>query len=74
MIADYWVIKRGRPELWHESAGVNWLGVVALACGVLVGLFVPYGIATINGVATSLVIYLILMYATGRANGAAPAK
>ena len=71
MIADYWVIKRGRPELWRESAGVNWLGVVALACGVAVGLFVPFGIATINGVVVSLALYLVLMYAAGRAKTAA---
>lgn len=74
MIADYWVIKRGRPELWRESAGVNWLGVIALACGVAVGLFVPFGIATINGVVVSLVLYLVLMYATGRAKTAAAAE
>lgn len=65
MIADYWIIKKGRPENWRETGGVNWLGVAALVLGVVAALFVPFGIATINGVAVSLVAYLVLMQVAG---------
>lgn len=63
MIADYWIIKKGKPENWRESKGVNWLGVIALAAGVVCALFVPFGIATINGIVVSLAVYLVLMRA-----------
>ena len=60
MIADYWIIKRARKELWCEKPGVNWFGVLSLILGVAAALFVPFGIATINGVIVSLVAYVIL--------------
>jgi cytosine permease len=62
MIADYWVIKRGRRELWHESKGVNRLAVIALILGVVCALTIPVGISTINGVLVSLLSYLLLMF------------
>lgn len=60
MIADYWVIKHGKKELWKERPGVNWYGIIALVVGVAVAMLVPYGIPTITGVVISFLVYLVL--------------
>ena len=63
MIADYWIVKRGKPENWKEGKGINWFGVIALVAGVATAMLVPFGIATINGVIVSFLLYLALMRA-----------
>ncbi|MBR2835224.1 MAG: cytosine permease [Coriobacteriales bacterium] len=72
MIADYWILKKGKPENWHETKGVNWLGIISVALGVVAALFVPFGIPTINGVVVALVAYLILMSVAGKTVLAGP--
>lgn len=59
MIADYWILRRGKKELWKETPGFNWFGIIALVAGACAALFLPFGQATINGVVTAMVLYLV---------------
>lgn len=61
MIADYYILKKGKAANWKETPGVNWIGFICLALGVLVALFVPYGFSTINGPIVSGAAYVIVM-------------
>jgi cytosine permease len=74
MIADYWLLRKGRPENWTERPGVNWIGIVCLVLGVVAALFVPFGLSTINGVVVSCVTYFVLMKLVGKSAGTVPAK
>jgi cytosine permease len=60
MVADYWIIGKGKPENWHPTKGFNWTGIGSLAVGVLVSALVPYGIPSITGSVVSFVVYLVL--------------
>ena len=74
MIADYWILKKGDPSAWKETPGVNWLGVVALVAGVAVALLLPVGISTINGVLTSMVLFVVLSLAYQKVRPASPVE
>lgn len=74
MIADYWILKKGDPSAWKETPGVNWLGVVALVAGVAVALLLPVGIPTINGVLTSMVLFVVLSLAYQKVRPASPVE
>ena len=71
MISDYWILKKGKASAWRETKGVNWVGIVSLILGVLAALFLPFGIATVNGVITSMLVYWILTTVTGKNKAAA---
>lgn len=60
MIADYWILRKGKKEFWRETPGINWFGIGAMVLGAAVALFVPVGISTVNGVLVSLVAYVVL--------------
>jgi purine-cytosine permease-like protein len=59
MIADHWILRKGGKESWRETPGVNWWGVVALVVGACVALFLPVGQATVNGILTAMILYVI---------------
>ncbi len=59
-VADYWILGKGRPENWKPVDGVNWIGCVSWALGAGAALLFPnFFIPAINGIAVSLVCYLI---------------
>lgn len=60
MIADYWIRKRGKADLWAPVKGVKWTAIVAWLAGGLVGYFVTWGISAVNAIVVSLVLYLLL--------------
>ena len=60
MMADYYIIGRGKPENWAPTVGVNWAGILALAIGIIVSLFIPYGIESVNGIIISAAAFLVL--------------
>ena len=66
MIADYWLLGRGKPENWKERKGIHWVGVGCLVLGVLAALFLPFGLSTINGVVVSGVAYFLIMKLAGK--------
>jgi cytosine permease len=60
MIADYWIVKRGKPERWAPAKGVRWTAIIAWLAGGVVGYFVTWGISAINAIVVALVLYLVL--------------
>lgn len=60
MIAEYWVLMKGKAVNWKKIEGINWLGLASWIAGILVTVLVPVGIPVINGLLTSAVCLLIL--------------
>ncbi len=60
MIADYWIMNRGRAENWKPVPGVNWAGIISWLAGSLVGLFVSWGSQAVNAIVIAGVLYLVL--------------
>lgn len=40
MLADYWVVGKGKKENWHSKDGVNWAGVISWAVGAILAYLV----------------------------------
>lgn len=57
MIADYFIIGKGKPENWHPVKGYNWAGVISWAIGAVVAyiLYMEY-----LGIVIAMVLYIIL--------------
>lgn len=71
LIADYWIIGKGKTENWHAVKGFNWAGVISWFVGAVVAyvMYVEY-----YGIIIGLVLYLILeriMPSPSRGNGVA---
>ena len=49
-IADYWIMGKGKPELWKPMEGINWMGVISWVVGGLVTYFTTFFVPTINGI------------------------
>ncbi len=60
MIADYWVIGKGKAKNWGMLPGVNWLGIVAWAIGAAVGFGIDFFSPAINSIVAGFASYLIL--------------
>ena len=59
-IADYWIMGKGRPELWKPFDGVNWIGVVSWLAGSAVAKWTTFFVPTLNGIVVSLLCYCLL--------------
>ena len=60
MIADYWIVGKGKPESWHPLEGWNWTGIIAALISLAIALFIPFGVFNCNGVVVGFIVYLIL--------------
>ena len=58
-IADYWIMGRGRPDLWEPFDGVNWIGVVAWLVGAAVGKWGTFFVPSLMGIVVALVVYCL---------------
>ena len=56
ILAEYWIVGKGKPENFKSREGVNWAGVVAWALGAVIAYFI--GIE-FTGILVGAVIYLI---------------
>ena len=80
MIADYWILGKGKLERFAVREGFYAPGILAFLAGALVAcvtggtfasipalafLNVPFFIGPINGIAVSLILYILLVKATG---------
>lgn len=65
LIADYWIIRGANPEKWREHPGINWAGILAWIIGFIGALKISWGIAPINGIILSMVVYYILWKVAG---------
>lgn len=71
IIADYWVICKGKKENWAPVKGVNWIGIIAWICGGGFGLIETMGIvsvfsAALDGVIIAFVVYIVLYKLAGK--------
>lgn len=60
MIADYWIIGRGKPASWHPNDGWNRTGIAATLISLVIALMIPFGVFNFNGVIIGFIVYLIL--------------
>ena len=60
LIADYWVMGKGRADTWKPFPGVNWLGIVAWLVGAAVTYFDTFFIPEIVGIVATVVVYAVL--------------
>lgn len=57
MIADYWIVGRGRPENWHSVSGTNWAGVIAWCVGAAGAYLIGYAY---SGILLALAAYVVI--------------
>lgn len=60
MIADYWIINKGKSERFNNLQSVNYTGIISWGLGCAVALFVNIGIKPINGILVSMVSYVVI--------------
>ena len=78
IMADYWIIGKGKKENFKITEGFNWIGIIAFAVGAAVAYCtgsVPsmiFFVGPINGIVVSMVLYIVLKLAF-RSKAAAPA-
>lgn len=66
IIADYWIIGKGKPENWHPVKGFNWIGILAWAAGSVVALFFSFFSQALDSILVSLIVYLVLYALFGK--------
>ena len=57
MIADYWIVGKGKPERWHSMDGTNWAGVISWVLGAVGGYLLAYAYV---GIFISLIAYVVI--------------
>ncbi len=78
IIADYWIIGKGKKENFKITEGFNWVGISAFAIGAVVAYCtanVPalvFFVGPINGIVVSMVVYTAIKL-IARSSKAAPA-
>lgn len=60
MIADYWIVGRGKKKNWHPNEGWNWVGIASIIVSLGISLLIPIGVFNANGVIVAVIIYTIL--------------
>lgn len=60
LIADYWILMKGRPENWKEAPGVDISGLVSWCIGVVVSVAIPYGLPVLNGLVAAGAVYWVM--------------
>lgn len=69
IMADYWIIGKGKKENFKITEGFNWIGIIAFAIGAAVAYCtgsVPsmiFFVGPINGIVVSMVLYIVLKLA-----------
>lgn len=56
MMADYWLVGKGKPENWHSVEGINWAGIISWAVGAVLAYLTGYAY---TGILFSLAAYFI---------------
>lgn len=66
MIADYWLVKGGKPENFKVQSGMNMIGIASWLIGSVVALGIKRGIQPINGIIVSMVVYYLVYKFTSK--------
>jgi cytosine permease len=65
IIANYWVIGKGKAENFKPAKGINWAGIIAFAAGAIIAYLTanvtPFFVIPINGIIISIVAYILLI-------------
>ena len=62
MVGDYWILRKGMPQLWGYCKGFNWAGVIAWAAGAAISIYVTLSGAIFIGFAVSALLYVVLYH------------
>jgi cytosine permease len=68
LIADYWLVGRGKKEKWYIISGFNWCGVASWIGGTLIALFASFFSQALDSILTAIVLYLLLNMVFGKKN------
>lgn len=60
LIADYWIMGKGRADTWKPFPGINWIGIISWLAGAAVTYFDTFFIPEIVGIVATVVIYTAL--------------
>lgn len=60
ILADYWIVCKGKAENYVMPTGVNWAGIISWLCGYAVIKLIPYGVPFAQGIIVATVLYVIL--------------
>ena len=60
LIADYWIMGKGKHEHWSTFPGVNWLGIAAWLAGTAATYFANFFIPEIVGIVVAIIVYTVL--------------
>lgn len=58
MLADYWIVGKGRPESWHKIEGFNWTGIIATVIAIAIAAFIVK--IDYSGLLWGAVVYLVI--------------
>ena len=58
MMADYWIVGKGKPESWHRVEGFNWTGIISTVIAIAIAAFVVK--VDYSGLLWGLIVYLIV--------------
>lgn len=64
IIADYWVICKGKADNWKPQRGINWVGIIAWICGGGFALLEALQVVTVfssalDGIIIGFIVYII---------------
>ena len=65
IIADYWIIGKGKPENWYRVKGVNWVGIISWVVGSVIALFFSFFAPALDSIIVAIVVYTILFKICG---------
>ena len=60
LLADYWIISKGKPQNWKPREGFYWIGIIAWLLGFILNIFVTQGLVLVQSIALSGAAYIIL--------------
>ena len=60
ILADYWIVCKGKVENYVMPKGFNWAGIISWLCGYGVIKFIPYGVPFAQGIIVAAILYIIL--------------
>ena len=60
LVADYWIMGKGKAENWKPFPGVNWLGIIAWLVGTVTVYVDKFFIPEIIGIIVSMLVYVVL--------------
>lgn len=74
MIADYWIVGKGKLENWYPVRGFNWNGILAWAIGSIVALKFSFFSPALDGIIVCCIAYVVLNGIFGKTGMAGKGK